>query len=199
MELIVISDPGTVADEAVIINRLFEAGMTRFHLRKPDWTGTQVTDLLIQVDKSFHGQIALHQHHYLAEYFEVKGLHYKEQGRINVSPEQLIYKKKQGYILSASVHDPVLLESLGDFDYVFFGPLFDSLSKPGYQGKLAEDFRLEKACIKPKVFALGGIDLSNLYKVKEMNFDGAALLGAIWNDPYQAVATFKRLKDLANN
>ena len=198
MELIVISDPGVIIDEAIIVNQLFKAGMKRFHLRKPDWSGTKVIDILTKIDKSFHGQIALHQHHYLAEYFEIKGLHYREQDRMLTSPDQLIRKKSQGYALSTSVHDLKILKSMDAFHYVFFGPVFDSLSKSNYKSKLSASFYLDKTGINPKVVALSGIKDSNLNQVREMNFDGAAVLGALWNNPYQAVANFKRLKDIAN-
>ncbi len=199
MELIVISDPGKVADEAMIINQLFETGMTRFHLRKPDWNGTQLIDLLTQIDNSFHGQIALHQHHYIAEYFEIKGLHYKEQDRFTTSPKEFIQQKKQGYALSTSVHDLEVLKSLKVFDNIFFGPVFDSLSKLGYKSNVAESFYLDKTGIGQKVTALSGINESNLNRVKEMNFDGAAVLGAIWNKPNQAVANFNELKNIVVN
>ncbi|GAA3979848.1 thiamine phosphate synthase [Mucilaginibacter dorajii] len=196
MELIIISAPEVIADEATIINRLFETGMSRFHLRKPSWDIKQVSDLLMRIDKSFHGQMALHQYHEMAGYFAIKGLHYKEEERIRTSPEKLIGQKEQGYILSTSAHDLQVLPSLGAFDYAFFGPVFNSISKPGYEGKVLKPFYLDKTGIGQQVIALSGINETNLNKVKEMNFDGAAVLGAIWNNPQQAVANFNNLKTL---
>ncbi|MEO6522892.1 MAG: thiamine phosphate synthase [Mucilaginibacter sp.] len=199
MELIVISDPGAVADEASIINRLFEAGMTRFHLRKPDWKIDQFIDLLLGIDPTFYNAIALHQQHYLTGTFGIKRLHYTENQRVITGTEKLTQQNQKGYTLSTSVHHIAHISLLEYFDYAFFSPVFNSISKPGYQSQLEDGFRLEKVNALPKVIALGGIDETNLERVREMNFDGAAVLGAIWNDPYQAVATFKRLKDLANN
>ncbi len=199
MELVVISAPGEIADEAAIINRLFEAGMQRFHLRKPAWDATRLSDLLMRIDKLFHGQIALHQHHHLAGYFDIKGLHYKEQERINTSPEKLSLQKKQGYLLSTSAHDLEVLPSLRVFDYSFFGPVFNSISKAGYSGIVPEQFYLDKKGINQQVIALGGINETNLNKVKAMNFDGAAVLGAVWNNPFEAVINFKKLKKLITN
>jgi thiamine-phosphate pyrophosphorylase len=199
MELIIISAPAVIANEAAIINRLFETGMNRFHLRKPGWNDKQLSNLLMQIDKSFHGQIALHQHHDLAGYFAVKGLHYKEQERSHTSAEKLIWQKEQGYVLSTSAHDLEVLPSLGAFDYVFFGPVFNSISKPGYEGKIVKPFYLDKTGCSQQVIALSGINETNLNKVKEMNFDGAAVLGAVWNKPDQAVVNFKKLKNLTKN
>ncbi|MDR2862560.1 MAG: hypothetical protein LBV54_01595, partial [Puniceicoccales bacterium] len=35
---IVISPPDAFPDEQKIVTRLFDAGLSRFHLRKPEWT-----------------------------------------------------------------------------------------------------------------------------------------------------------------
>lgn len=198
MELIVISDPGTVANEAVIINRLFEAGMTRFHLRKPDWNGNQLSNLLKGIDQVFYRNIALHQQHSLTNIFDTMRLHYTEKQRLSTDKEKLNDQQQKGHVLSTSVHHLAEIPLLQCFEYVFFSPVFNSISKPGYQSQLEDGFRLEKMNALPKVIALGGIDESNLTQVREMNFDGAAVLGAIWNDPCQALATFNKLKDLAN-
>ena len=199
MELIVISDTDYVANEVEIINKLFEAGMRRFHLRKPGWDYKQLTGLLSQIDQTFHHDIAIHGHHEITGQFNLKRLHYTERNRFNTGPEKLISQKGRGYELSTSLHDLDFLKSLGAFDYVFFSPVFNSISKPGYQGGLPEGFRLQKDEVKPKVIALGGVCNSNLNKIKEMNFDGAAVLGAVWSRPEQAVSNFKKLKELANN
>jgi thiamine-phosphate pyrophosphorylase len=68
------------------------------------------------------------------------------------------------------------------------------VSKPGYQSKLGADFKLDKTNIKSKVIALGGVKLSNLANVKAMCFDGAAVLGTLWNKPDEALERFKQLK-----
>lgn len=199
MELIVISDTDNMANEADIINRLFEAGMRRFHLRKPGWDYKQLTGLLSQIDQPFHHDIAIHGHHEIAGQFNLKRLHYTERNRFHTGPEKLISQKDQGYELSTSVHELDFLKSLEVFDYIFFSPVFNSISKPGYESRLPEGFRLQKDEVKPKVIALGGVDNSNLDKIKEMNFDGAAVLGAIWTSPEQAISNFKKLKESANN
>lgn len=199
MELIVISDSGYVANEAKIISQLFEAGMERFHLRKPGWDYKQLIALLSQIGQNYHRHIAIHEHHEIAGQFNLKRLHYPERERFGVSLTKLMDQKEQGYELSTSVHDLDFLQSLGVFDYVFFGPVFNSISKPGYKGRLTDGFRLKKSAGNPEVIALGGIGQYNLGKIKEMNFDGAAVVGAIWNTPEQAVASFKKLKESANN
>ena len=195
MELMVISDPGVIAHEALLINQLFEAGLTRFHLRKPNWDDKQLVDLLKQIDHAFHPYIALHQHHRITIDFDIKRLHYTEKHKLGTEQNKLMIQKRQGYVLSTSIHDITELSSLTLFDYTFFGPVFDSISKPGYQSKLPYDFHINRNNNQPKVIALGGVEVANLAKLKAMNFDGAAVLGTIWNDPTQAITNFRQLQE----
>lgn len=193
MELIVISNPVAVANEAAIINGLFAAGLSRFHLRKPGYDTGQIKELLSFIDERYYSCIALHQHHEMAKGFEINRLHYTEQKRAETTAAFRQSQKESGYILSTSIHELDRLADLNVFDYVFYGPVFHSLSKPGYQSKLPPAFRLSNKHAVPKVIALGGIARSNLQQVKQQQFDGAALLGAIWNTPEQAIENFKQM------
>ncbi|WP_183561448.1 thiamine phosphate synthase [Mucilaginibacter sp. SP1R1] len=194
MQLIVISNPDAIANEARIINQLFEAGLTRFHLRKPAYDAGQIVHLLNQIDEQYHYRIVLHQHHAVAQDFNIERLHYTEQHRQNTDAEQLTLQNYCGYILSTSVHNLAALQQLKWFDNVFFGPVFNSISKPGYETTLPADFALDKKDIAVKVIALGGVEAANLCQIKAMNFDGAAVLGSIWNNPELAVANLKNLQ-----
>lgn len=194
MELIVISAPDVVVDEAQIINRLFGAGLQRFHLRKPGWDIRQCIDLLAQIDRSYHHAIVCHQHHRLVKTFEMDHLHYTEKDRLEAEQLKLAALVTEGYLLSTSVHDVSSISKLQCFEYTFLSPVFNSISKPGYQSMLPAGFCLDKNKPGPKVIALGGVDESNLDQVKRMNFDGAAVLGAIWHDPQQSVSNFIRIK-----
>ncbi|MFW0717760.1 thiamine phosphate synthase [Pedobacter sp. N23S346] len=195
MELIVISDPESFANEASTINRLFEAGMTRFHLRKPNWSGNQCINLLRDIDQVFHSNIALHQYHFLINEINTKRLHYTEKHRLSTNKEEIDHQKQKGCICSTAVHQLKEISLLTDFDYVFFSPVFNSISKPGYQSKLDKDFILDKVNPAPAIIALGGIDENNLFKIRQMQFNGAAVLGAIWKKPEQAVSIFKKLNE----
>ncbi len=199
MELIVISSPTAIVNEAKIINQLFEAGMSLFHLRKPDWNDHQSLKLLENINPAFHEHIALHQHHNLVKKTSIKRLHFKEKLRSAITEAEISTSKEEGITWSTSVHQlsDLLLSTI--FDYVFFSPVFDSISKLGYESKLAKDFVLEKTAVAPAVIALGGINEQNIGRIAEMKFDGAGVLGAIWQEPAQAVASFRRLNDLIKN
>jgi thiamine-phosphate pyrophosphorylase len=203
MELIVISNPFAIADEAKLINTLFRAGLKCFHLRKPENDLPSLKELLRDIETCFHDRIALHQFHEMAGEFGIKRLHYTESLRqrsnlISWAHSDLNGVRKliaAGFTLSTSIHDIKKLPEVDHFHYVFYGPVFNSISKAGYQSKLPEDFQLDKEGCKTKVMALGGIQTTNLLQMKKMGFDGAAVLGTIWNEPHHAVERFNQLKE----
>jgi thiamine-phosphate pyrophosphorylase len=118
-----------------------------------------------------------------------------QSGAYTIKPPKWQLQVEKGFILSTSIHDITQLPELKHFDYAFYGPVFDSISKPGYQSKLSADFKLDKTDIKPKVIALGGIQIANLTMNKPMGFDGAAVLGIVWNEPNKAVKHYNQLKE----
>lgn len=196
MQLIVISSAEHIAGEATIVNDLFDAGMSRFHLRKPGHGTLQIRTMLDKIDPAFYNRIALHQDHEIAHEYGIKRLHYTEQMRNQATADSLDDRRAKGYILSTSVHEPSIIPVLSTFDYLFFSPVFHSLSKPGYRSSLPLGFRLNKGDINPLVIGLGGIEAQHLPAIKTMGFDGAAVLGAIWTMPEKAVQTFKNLQNI---
>jgi len=184
MHLIVISSPVSIPDEADLINRMFDAGLKRFHLRKPGDTLGEVRRLIQHIEPMYYSGIALHQYHEMAEEFGMKRLHFKAESRSLKAHRSLL--KTKGYSLSTSVHSLSDLHSMEEFDYVFFSPVFDSISKPGYPAVIGQDFKLDKSIVA-NVIALGGLNRQNVNQVRTMGFAGAAVLGALWNDPQNAI------------
>ncbi|WP_069660219.1 thiamine phosphate synthase [Arcticibacter eurypsychrophilus] len=192
MKMIVISNPTDLTAEWKTINTLFELGLKYFHLRKPDSDINSVRGFLKRLNPKYYPYIALHQYHELAAEFGIKRLHFSEQARRETNTAKVDMYQEKGYRLSTSIHDLSIIKSLTHFDYAFYGPVFNSLSKPGYQGVLAENFKLELPD-RIKIIALGGITPANIHAIREMNFDGAAFIGTIWNEPEHAIENFNSL------
>lgn len=190
MELVVISSPHKLSKEAMLINQLFEAGMKRFHLRKPDAPILEVTALLDQIDAAFLDAIVLHHHHELLNHYGLKRLHYPAYLLQNTESLWIDNQRQSGIILSTSIHNLKELDRQSMFQYVFYSPVFNSISKPGYKSTLLQDFQLNKIENSPDIFALGGIDHHNIHQLPAMNFDGAAVLGAIWNESGTPINNF---------
>ena len=193
--LIVISYPTSLADEASIINNLFEEGLETLHVRKPCVSGDEIKLLLQEIKPQYYHRISLHQCHELADNFGINRLHYTETNRKETSPETLIKLKAEKYILSTSIHQVQEYNKLLTvFDYTFFGPVFNSISKGGYTAVVADDFIFPVQENQSKAVAIGGIRAENIKKVKQMQFNGAAALGTIWQNPHESILEFKALQ-----
>ncbi|MCF0070683.1 thiamine phosphate synthase [Dyadobacter sp. CY261] len=193
-ELIVITHPEMLSGEAVMINDLFVSGLARLHVRKPEASENELLALLENIDPQFRDRIALHQHHELTGAFGITGLHFTERNRLLQDHETLEALKSKGFTLSTSLHDPADLKALSTcFDYAFVGPVFHSISKENYKAALPGGFKLDRLGFPGKVIALGGIDAQNLESSTNMGFDGAAVLGCIWQSPENALKQFQHL------
>lgn len=197
MELIVISSPTAVKKEASLINELFDAGLTIFHLRKPNSTGLEIANILKDIKPAYFSRISLHQHHQLTGNYPIQRLHFTEVERLKLSALKLEELKSKGFILTTSVHSQVDFENLNDhFDYSFVGPIFDSISKSDYKASKEKFVSVTVKSKHTKRIALGGICKENIQEIVEMDFDGAAFLGTIWNEPLKAVKKFQELKGI---
>jgi thiamine monophosphate synthase len=81
------------------------------------------------------------------------------------------------------------------YSTLLLSPVFDSISKTGYHGRAGG--MLTNKDHRP-VLALGGVNHTNIILLKQWQFDGAALLGAIWKTPAKAVENYYRIQQLWN-
>jgi thiamine-phosphate pyrophosphorylase len=250
MRLVVISPEDDDPREIAVLGSLMDRGLERYHVRKPHWTPLKLASWLDPLPDEWRSRVVLHQHHDLVARFALGGRHWRDEpaapgtaetslrrspsgwsrdrdstssSRI-ASPESGDPAPRRGGLTSRSCHEIATLRAaLGRFDSVFFGPLFPSLSKPGYgpdsgdrarqpafgnrprpdgstgdgdapsaEGRfngladlLAHRTELERSTA---VFALGGVTAGKLARVRALGFDGAAVLGAVWQaaDPVAA-------------
>jgi thiamine-phosphate pyrophosphorylase len=91
-------------------------------------------------------------------------------------------------------------------DYLFLGPIFDSISKENYTSRFPESLLYDlkdKGVINEKIIALGGINKENMHKVKDYGFGGVAILGALWEnfpkqqDTEKLLTRFKEIQHAA--
>ena len=200
MQLIVISHPDIITNEADTINALFDEGLEVFHLRKPTASENELRDLLRKINKKNYSGIAIHQDHSMAKTVGINRIHFSETNRLTTTEEELKKWKTENYILSTSIHSIDDHESLSDnFSYTFLGPVFESISKPGYKPRSEELIQLKKEeNRRVKIIAIGGITGDKIEKVEQANFDGVALLGTIWNDTANAIKVFRKCQQNVN-
>lgn len=194
MRVLVISPAENVEEETSTLIKLFEAGLNTFHVRKPEMDYSEYVSYLKKIPREYHHNLVLHSHYELKEDFEIKGIHVKEGA-------QRSFLDFSSLTQSASIHSldnitPWHLER----DYLFLSPIFDSISKKGYtsnfdQVELKNEMQKRSSFLSQiPLIALGGINPENVAQVKEMPFQGAALLGSLWNtSSHQAVENFKNV------
>lgn len=195
--MIIITSPIKIANEINTIHALFENELELLHIRKPDFSETEMKTFVSKIKTAFRHQLVLHSHHQLALELGINRIHFTEKNRVATSQESIENWKKSGYTLSTSIHQMSDFEALSSvFDYAFFGPVFESISKPNYVSNL--DFKKELKQRKNNntaLIALGGITSENIKTALAFGFDDVALLGSIWNNNH-SIENFRLCHDL---
>lgn len=191
--LTVVSSPVPVHREPDLINALFESGLSVFHLRKPGAGPELFRGLLNKIHVKYHDRIALHAHHFLKEEFGICRLHFTGEER-----RKLMVVPKTPLICSTSIHSLEEYKKLSpQFSYAFLGPVFNSMSKTGYQqmNQINHPIHLKNKPIK--IIGIGGITKSNGLNTLKYGFDGLAVLGFLWQSE-QPVTQFNAMQKLWN-
>lgn len=176
MKLIAITQEKICDNEAPVINRLFDKGLSLLHLRKPDASLAEVSALLNEINPVFIDRIVLHDHFELLTPYNIRRVHLNR--RNPVAPSEA------GHLtISCSCHSLQELTDKEVYDYRFLSPVFDSISKEGYSRAFTAN-DLQQATldgiINKQVIALGGISTETLPALAGSGFGGAAVLGALW-------------------
>ena len=185
MEITVFSWPSYIPGEVRLVKGLLARGVKTFHLRKPSW-GRQATDnFLAELTPNEQRSVMLHQYPDLRQSYPVKGIHFSS--RLPLANQQALLRER-GWAFSTSVHNLDQISKLpSGFRMVYISPVFDSISKTNHfanfeWSELKAFLRKQKS--PPPLYALGGIEAENLPYVKDLGFQGAAVLGALWK-PFQ--------------
>lgn len=176
-DLILISSETNLINELETINYFLENTAFTFHLRKPSLSKVEYSNYIHSINEKFLHRIVIHEHHDLvSEYKNLKGIHLKEKDRIQSIPKEKV--------VSTSFHNIEDALANGDkFEYYFISPIFKSISKENYEGNFKREQLISLNVCNQKSIALGGVNLENIEKLKELNFRGAGILGAIWLAP----------------
>ncbi|MDD4637659.1 MAG: thiamine phosphate synthase [Bacteroidales bacterium] len=177
MQLITITAERILNKEAAILNLLFDEGLPLLHLRKPCSSASEIKELLEAIHPSYYQRIVVHDHFEMIALFGLKGAHLN---RRNPDAPNL-----SGITVSRSCHAIQTIRDLEGYDYLFLSPVFDSISKQGYNHAFTPQ-ELRKAgsngIINNKIIALGGIHAANIPLAAGYGFGGVAVLGALWGE-----------------
>ncbi len=198
MRVVVITLPHHFKGEAEAIERLLRGeapqlaghAVETLHLRKPHSSVEQIEELLRSIDPTLHPRIVLHDGFSLTERYLVRGVHVSYRNPLPPhSPRHTLYisgschtiaelSEKRTFIADLCADNPYYLPS-----YLFLSPIFDSISKEGYQSQFSDE-ELRSAhslgAIQKDTYALGGVTLDKIDYLHSLGFGGVAMLGGAW-------------------
>ncbi|MFS8616640.1 MAG: thiamine phosphate synthase [Solitalea sp.] len=183
--LMVITPVQDLPREKALVRDLFAAGLPCLHLRKPGKDIQALSEYLSYFNAAERARIRVHHTRPDLLQLGIAGLHvpYSAIGRSGYANASL----------STSIHHWKEYNRLGpNLAYVLISPVYDSLSKPGYRQN-KEVWNLPPRPLVP-IVALGGIHSRNILPLLLKGFSGAALLGAIWQQPEKSVQVFEEIK-----
>lgn len=157
--------------EAAMITAILNAGWDYVHLRHPQASVRDVRSVIEDIPMRYHNRLRLHGHFELTYDFNPGGLHLNH--RCPTPPP--------GYQgpCSRSCHSIAELSQYPDCDYLTLSPIFDSLSKPGYNAAFTRE-QLRNIPTSVRVVALGGVTPETVPMLADMPFAGYATLGYLW-------------------
>lgn len=200
MKLIVISSSDKKnEDEPAIVTQLFENGLKYFHLRKPGCTYKYLEEYIKRIPEKYRGQVVIHSHFSLVLKYKLKGIHFNRRKRKKSWKRRFMtwyYRfRKPNISITTSFHNlATLYDDDYQYDYVFLSPIFDSITKSGFQSAFTKNNLAQAmARSKHKIEAFGGVDIGKLDSCLDMKFDGVVLSGCLWQSQ-TPVENFKAIK-----
>jgi thiamine-phosphate pyrophosphorylase len=176
MKLIIMTQPTFFVEEDKILTALFDEGLDTLHINKPDSEPLYAERLLSLLPKSCYDDIVVHQHYYLKQEYDLKGIHIND-------PEMPTPEGFRKHVTRSTNKIDDLKEMKKQCDYVLLHSLFDSLHNDYKASLTMEELReaRKRGLIDKKVYAMGGMSLENVQVAKDLGFGGVVICGDIWN------------------
>lgn len=176
--VVCITMPQFYEGEATDICTALQSGYDYVHIRKPGYPSGDIERLIRAIDPSLHSRLRLHDCHELAAKYHIAGVHLNARNPLPPADVTEVTRSCHSLReLECPVPDGCVMP------YQFLSPIFDSISKPGYQSAFNESDLRDGLSRYNNIIALGGVTPDNFVWLKEIGFAGAAMLGAVWDVP----------------
>lgn len=177
MKLIIMTKSTFFVEEDKILTTLFEEGMDNLHLNKPGSEPIYSERLLTLLADDYYGKITVHDHFYLKEEFNLKGIHIDDA----FTDTPLGYK---GNVSRTCHSTDELREAKKRSNYVFLKNVFNNPDNANEKATISLSTLQQAAMqglIDKKVYALGGMNLDSIKMAKDLGFGGVVVCGDLWN------------------
>lgn len=177
-----------------------EGGVNVVQLREKDLSGGELYDLAVTVHAVLRGRALLLVNDRLdvAVAAGTDGVHLPEHSVPAAKARRIA---GDACIVGRSVHsvEAAVHAVDEDADYVLFGNVYETASKPGAPAAGVELVRAVAGAVQAPVIAVGGIAAENLAPVIEAGADGVAVIGAIMDadNPKAAAERLRAALDAA--
>lgn len=159
------------AREHLHVRAILDAGWDRVHLRHPSAQLADMRRLIERIPQRYHQRLVVHGHFELVNSFNLGGLHLNR--RCPTPPA--LYRGP----LSRSCHSISEAADSKGMTYVTLSPIFDSISKEGYGRRFTDSELRQLDGVTTPVIALGGVTARLIPALRDYNFSGFAMLGAL--------------------
>jgi thiamine-phosphate pyrophosphorylase len=185
-------------DEAEQLNHMV-GWADGFCIRKETGLEEDYRRLMDGLSKEVLQKAYLHDHYALAEEYGLEGVHFtrKYLTATNVlEVDELQVWRKKGLKVSRSCHSLEEVHMYKDYyDRLVISPVFDSISKSGHNSPFTHAALKAITALQAdtEIVALGGVDESNLARLREWGFASVAALGSVWmtENPQEKVKQLK--------
>jgi len=198
MKIVVVSSPKDQPNETVEVIRMFDAGLEYFHIRKPRFSKKQLTEYIKLFPEKYRKRLVIHSYHGLASTLNLGGIHlsrkHRKRGRFYRLKLFLRRKIERNLLVTRTFHKLTdITNEKRQYSYTFLSPVFDSITHSTLSGgfsKRALLIMIPQA--KQPVYAMGGVDAERIPEIADLGFEGAVLLGSIWNSEEAPHIVFKK-------
>ena len=186
MEIVLITSGKKDSAEPELVTKLFEAGLTTLHLRKPNYSTRQLTQYIEGIPEAFRPRIIIHSHHDLIFKYNLKGVHFTEVHLERKFKKWWFFRKLKAsgkkISLTRSYHklSEVYQAEEIDFDYYLIGTIYNNITNEFYSGFYEQGVNTAIKTAKKKFVARGGINEVTIEKSFKYGFYGVALNSQIW-------------------
>jgi len=201
MKTIVYTPANNLENEVEIITQLLDNGADYLYIYKPELDDFSLVDFVESIPEKYWKQ-CISTSLIITKEFNLGGYHFTRdivQKNELYNEKILAWLKETNKISSVTAHNiDELKKYTVNFNHVIVSPLFPSISKENY----SYDWNMEElqsivngrlSTVDCKLFAVGGVDETKISIVKNLNFDGIGLLGALWNNPENALSVMLNL------